>query len=1623
MDYDAIKEEVLAAKIDINKWAKLRIKDARGLPDQLADFTEHFWRKNRSGEYLEWQAYPRIAKESICLDELTSDERMALFKALHPGMELYLEKVWSMLVSRPYQKGYGRMAYRKTGGMLSPYLERLTSFLNVVHVIKGYSKPIEWFAVHAIYLKAVQPLSLLLAATIDLGGERSEAVVDILISSGNGEHEVGQMGRHVILALLYADCPRGWNYIEKMLLAAQRQEGLRQAIVESIDFAHIGAFKRMLNLLVEERLVRFSSVVRAVNVWLGYQWDSASEKTVSDVLNRICLFLNDREELERALYDDDPETTYLALWSLGVQDMAQVLPHIKAHLDSSRGQHRFVAAYLAAQSGDSEALALLSRYMLDDDSRLAILYLRAGQYRGRNDVHPNLFEDLVVLCERWPAKSCKLTDNLWPWCEYSYGKRDVADKLKDALKGRSPTLLIPYIKFMDPLNRPASVKLLGAQKEWDETTRQCIVEFVGNASSSTRICAAEALWEKGLTSADALMLERYLSRKSSELRSLTIALLQSRKDKDVLDSADRLLDSKKALCRVAGLELIRVLVENDRSLTEGRARAARYAEKAKLSREEEMHLEVIGRAEAPLVTRDDAFGMMDPEGRTPVVQPRRISGVSLGGAFARSLIEQLDRLIHEHAAETVVVKSYDDNEDEERLLGDIGWRFPRVDLSLTREANLERLPFADVWLDWYEQLQAGCQNTDGVELFRVWSFLFSRIKEAYRSESEVEWVQPIIVDHFGSLEKLDPSYPRVCENLLQWLLYLFPLKDDLPGLLLDALEDALARVPKEEIEREWDEDLRWRCEWRNVINQTWGIPLHEGWLTSLWSEEDEQRYFRLKRFMDEPGPNCERSPLPLKMVAHGVQQGYANQNDLIDVLLGAAANSRNISEVTRRGLGDDFKEYDFLLKVGSRCRDRILDIELQRGELDTPATTLARNIESIPGTERMLSILSAIGNEGFNRVSSCDASARAVVFSKLIRVSKPLPEDTHEAFCALVQEKAVDEQRLIDLALFAPQWAGFIEHALGWKEFAEAVWWIHAHTKDEYWTVDSEVSKEWEAQIAERTPLSSEELIDGTVDVQWFLRVYKSLKAAKWARIDAAAKYASGSAGHKRAQLFADAMLGKVKKTDLKKRITEKRNQDAVRAYGLLPLARGARRDNDILDRYKLFQEFLRGSRQFGSQRKDSEKRAVNVGMDNLARTAGYADPQRLAWAMEAREVSDMKDGRLEVVVDDVRVVLEVDEQAKVTTHVWRDDKVLKSIPAKLGKQKEIKALKARATSLRRQASRIRLSLEQAMCRGDVFSGAELQELMAHPLLGAYLRRLVLMGEVGMGYPEAEGLALRGLGGAMVAVGSGDQLRIAHPFDLLETGLWHHWQQDCFEFEVVQPFKQLFRELYVLTAAEKKKKIESERYAGHQVNPSQALALLGARGWVARPEEGVFRTFHELNLIATLSFEEYFFSPGEVEGLTISSASFHNRETGNPVPLESLPAAVFSEVMRDLDLVVSKAHRGGVDPEATASTVEMRASLLKETFRLLKIDHFEQKGDHIVIRGERASYSLHLGSGIIHTMPGGMLFIVPVHAQHRGRLFIPFADDDPKTAEIISKALMLARDKEIKDPQILEQLT
>ena len=116
------------------------------------------------------------------------------------------------------------------------------------------------------------------------------------------------------------------------------------------------------------------------------------------------------------------------------------------------------------------------------------------------------------------------------------------------------------------------------------------------------------------------------------------------------------------------------------------------------------------------------------------------------------------------------------------------------------------------------------------------------------------------------------------------------------------------------------------------------------------------------------------------------------------------------------------------------------------------------------------------------------------------------------------------------------------------------------------------------------------------------------------------------------------------------------------------------------------------------------------------------------------------------------------------------------------------------------------------------------------------------------------------------------------------------------------------------------------------------------------------------------------------------------------------------------------AHAGSVDPETSHSTIEMRRTLVELTLPLFHFSNVRVKGNFAYIEGKLGKYNIHLGSGVIHKAGGAQIAVLPVHSQSRGRLFLPFVDEDPKTAEILTKIIFFAEDDKIKDPSILNQI-
>jgi Family of unknown function (DUF5724)/Domain of unknown function (DUF4132) len=888
---------------------------------------------------------------------------------------------------------------------------------------------------------------------------------------------------------------------------------------------------------------------------------------------------------------------------------------------------------------------------------------------------------------------------------------------------------------------------------------------------------------------------------------------------------------------------------------------------------------------------------------------------------------------------------------------------------------------------------------------------------------------------FGSFN-LDLRYPDLVIGVISWLIYLheLPQKIDFSLNLLatvlssldpNELAQKIATVPTAQAGNFWDVEFFVDAvkDFSRLPGETSKADFQRRWDMISWM--DVSIWHHLTRW-------GQTTTIEDVSIAH--HHKLASQADIIYYLIGDRfgqdiPDSPTIVEAIRSDFSDfrsltQFKPYGVpyppAIKAAKLCRDRILEIECQRGDLPTAATTAALCIGAVEGIPTVVKLLQALETAGLKRTSGWGDKGKGATISHLMQYSFPLLGETPVEFARQVRAAKISAEKLIQFAFFAPQWVNYIQHSIDIPGFADGVWWIQAHTKDS--SVPADARDVYIAQIGERTPLSEESLRDGAVDVEWFHHAYATLGAANWKRFDGAAQYACSGAGHQRAKQFASAMLGELDRKELIDRIVKKRHQDSVRALGLCPLDTGKKREPDILNRYQIYQEFLRTSKQFGSQRRASEKLCVEIGMENLARTAGFADPQRLQWAMEAVAIADLVEKPQVVTVEDTTIALSITAQGTPAVTITKAEKTLKAVPAKLKKNPEIEALLDRKQDIVKQASRMRISLEQAMDRGDAFTSTELQQLAQHPVLAPMLRQLVLIADTpnpDIGYLQANGTELVNPHGTVKI--TADKLRIAHPHDLLTTKSWHRWQAECFASERQQPFKQVFRELYVVTTGEQTK-TGSKRYEGHQVNPRQAIALFGQRGWLSSIGEGVRRTFHQAGIIATVSFANGYYTPMDVEGLTIDRLNFYKRDDSKSIPLADIPPRIFSEVMRDLDLVVSVAHIGGVDPEASASTVEMRSSILRETCRLMKLNNIQIQGSHALITGEIGTYSVHLGSAIVHRQPGGSICILPVSSQHRGRLFLPFVDDDPKTAEIMSKVLLLAKDKEIQDPTILEQI-
>ncbi len=306
------------------------------------------------------------------------------------------------------------------------------------------------------------------------------------------------------------------------------------------------------------------------------------------------------------------------------------------------------------------------------------------------------------------------------------------------------------------------------------------------------------------------------------------------------------------------------------------------------------------------------------------------------------------------------------------------------------------------------------------------------------------------------------------------------------------------------------------------------------------------------------------------------------------------------------------------------------------------------------------------------------------------------------------------------------------------------------------------------------------------------------------------------------------------------------------------------------------------------------------------------------------------------------------------------------------------------------------------------------------------------------------------------------------PGEETKASLWHpvfssveeikNWRTFLIDQKIVQPLKQAFREVYLLTDAEVNTRTYSNRMAAHILKQHQFNSLAKIRGWkyslLGNFDNGGMNEFASINLPDYGLRAEFWINEVNADGamndtgiwlyIATDQVRFVKTDTGDVTELSEVPALAFSEVMRDVDLFVGVASVGN-DPQwrdagglpayrdywqsysfgDLTEVAKTRKGILERIVPRLKIAKVaEIKDKFLVVKGKLRTYKIHIGSTNILMEPNDQyLCIVPDRSAKNvtENLFLPF-EGDSGVSVILSKAMLLADDDKITDRTITSQI-
>ncbi|MBP2478642.1 hypothetical protein JOF53_007514 [Crossiella equi] len=421
-------------------------------------------------------------------------------------------------------------------------------------------------------------------------------------------------------------------------------------------------------------------------------------------------------------------------------------------------------------------------------------------------------------------------------------------------------------------------------------------------------------------------------------------------------------------------------------------------------------------------------------------------------------------------------------------------------------------------------------------------------------------------------------------------------------------------------------------------------------------------------------------------------------------------------------------------------------------------------------------------------------------------------------------------------------------------------------------------------------------------------------------------------------------------------------------------------------------------------------------------------------------------EGYAEFERESVRVRVLLAEGARCTVRWWSGADWVAKVPAG-APESEVRALRRRVAEAKALVTAERRRVEGLFAQDRDWDLAEWRRYyLGHPVTGRIAERLLWTVDGVTGLPQDGRLTT--VDGVADLPPEG-RVRLWHPAraGTGEVAAWRRW---LLEREFRQPVKQAFREVYVLTDAERSTGTYSNRFAAHILRYHQTYALFKERAWVSNflgpydsgCEGRARREFRDAGLVAVF---EHFAADTRQHAPELCSTDrvwFHaaGDRAKTPLPLTEVPPLVFTEAMRDVDLFVGVSSIAldpdwldrGDDPHAgywrqacfgeLSARAQVRREVLAHLLPKLAVADRVELGERFVrVRGRLGTYRVHIGSGNVLAEPDDRYLCIVPSGRGPARVLLPFEGDDVLSL-VLSKVALLARDDRITDLSITSQL-